>query len=190
MKLNYTVIAIFCVLLGIVVFVLLNQAKNTKKAPDTLHTVTISFNPSPLRTKLTDNNNQYYAAEVVVDSGGAPISGVQIELMYDPAILQNVQFVPSQNTNSSPFFGDARQSIILTNLIDTTRGRVSYVVAISQSSNPKAGIGKLGTLTFTLNKPKIGAASMVNFSSQTQVTRKGLIGQSVLKNAIPLVIKF
>ena len=120
--------------------------------------------------------------DLLIDTGGAEISGVQAELQYDPKALTNVRLIPTADTKS--FFGGG--SIILFNDIVQDTGRISYVIAIGAGDNPKKGIGKIATLSFQ-KTPSAPSTTAIRFLDKTLVTILG-VNESVLKEAMPLNI--
>lgn len=123
------------------------------------------------------------SVDIMVDSGGQPIAGVQAEMQYDPKAISNVKIIPAADPTG--FFGS--NATILFNDVNAQTGRVSYVIAISPSENGKNGIGKIGTITFTKTPGALTPSTAINFLDKTLVTRLN-VNDSVLKEATPLNI--
>lgn len=154
-----------------------------KKAPPTKmveKSAVISFSP-----RILSVNSGVAAADIMVDSAGKPITGVQIELVFDPQVLQNVKITPSQGATS--FFGTEKESIVLRNGI-TTQGRISYIIAVQPRMSGKVGNASIGTLSFTTSQAH-PSSTTVQFADKTMVTTEGEV-ESVLKGTTPLTITF
>ncbi len=120
------------------------------------------------------------SVDIIVDSGGTDISGVQAELLFDPKAVTGVRLIPYVGSDS--FFGSGAN--ILINEVVPETGRVSFAVAIPPKSAGKIGVGKIATLTFqkAFSAP---AATTITFLDKTLVTKLGE-SQSVLKETLPL----
>ena len=120
--------------------------------------------------------------EIMVDSGGQNITGVQVELQFDPKALASVKLLPEANATS--FFGSTVS--VLFNDVNTQTGRISYATAIPPGGTPKKGVGKIATLNF---QKAYGAPSstQIVFLDKTLVTVLGA-NQSALKATVPLNI--
>jgi hypothetical protein len=114
---------------------------------------------------------------VVVDSGKGAISGVQLQLSYDPQVLTNIR------VQKGVFFVSP---IELQKSIDTTNGILVYAIAISPTSAPQQGKGVIATISYT---PNFGVASptKLTFLPGTKVTAEG-IDESVLQTPPPFLL--
>lgn len=111
------------------------------------------------------------------------VTGVQMELSFDPSLLKNVNIVPGN------FFTNP---LVLLKNINQKDGRVLYILAITPSQEPRKGTGTVATLTFTPNAFATGSANKiteVKFLPKTVITARG-IGASVLKSALPAQVRF
>ena len=121
--------------------------------------------------------------DIMVDTGGSDIAGVQAELQYDPKVLAGVKLVPAADTTG--FFGPG--AVVLFNDVDNQTGRISFAIAISAGQKSAKGVGKIGTLTFTKAFGATSPTTSINFLDKTLVTQLGE-NESVLKQASPLNI--
>ena len=121
--------------------------------------------------------------DILVDTGGSQIAGVQVEAQYDPKSLTNLSLIPA--AHSQGFFGN--QANILFNEIIPATGRISFAIAISPDQSPKNGVGKIATLSFQRNFNATSSATTINFLDKTIVTILGE-NESVLKESLPLNI--
>lgn len=124
----------------------------------------------------------YQTIGITIDTGNKPVTGVQVELSYDPKVFTNVSIAqPIQN----PFFG--KNAMVLIKNVDATQGRVSYAVGISPQETEKIGIGTIATLSFTANKFAGVSTSQITFLPKSQVTTLSAT-TSVLRNAESLQV--
>lgn len=183
-------ILILAAVTGILIFLAITS--QTSKQPITTQapaptiksaekTAKVLFNPQNIDLSTTAASPTS-SVDILVDSGGADISGVQVELQYDPKALTNVIITPAVDETS--FFGNSGS--ILFNDVKRDTGRISYAVAISAGQAGKKGVGKIATLTFS--KAFGGPVStQVTFLDKTLVTVLGA-NESALKETVPLNI--
>lgn len=124
-------------------------------------------------------------ADVWIDAGSNMISGVQLEMQYNPDSLQNVTIKPATGEVNS-FFAPAPSSVLLFNEVDSKLGRISYAIGISTGVKAISGKGRIATITFA--RLKNGQSESITFLPSTQVTQPRN-KTSVLKEALPLTIQ-
>lgn len=183
-------IVILALVTGILVYLAVTS-QNARRAPTTQNliptekpvekTAQVFFNPQ----NVDISNNSTTSAltvDIMVDSGGQDITGVQAELQFDPKALVNVKLLPG--TDAVSFFGS--NVSVLFNDVNTQTGRISYATAIPLGGTPKKGVGKIATLTF---QKAYGAPSstQVVFLDKSLVTILGA-NESALKSTAPLNI--
>lgn len=151
------------------------------QAPQAPKTATIAFSPASLNMSNTASSTA--TVDIIASTNGAPITGAQVELLYNPALITNVKFLPPDAGNS--LFGAPGAYMNL--FTDTkTPGDTTYAVAIQPAGQPVNGTGSIGKVTFTVVK---GApTATINFGKGTLVTAKSTTG-SILQNATPLTLK-
>lgn len=146
----------------------------------------IFFSPSVLNM---DNKNSATSSsvDVFINSGINKVTGVQLEMSFDPKIIYNIIIKAPDDAN---FFGKTENYIVLFKDVDMKNGRLSYALAITPSQTAKSGTGKVATLTFKLNK-----ATPVSKTAQTNIDllNKTLVTgdnayESLLKQVTPLTI--
>lgn len=131
---------------------------------------------SPASLSVSSNSG---SLSVDIDPKGQKITGVQLEIKYDPAVLGNVDITPS-----SLF----KNSLVLRKEINKTKGTISLVMGVPPTTDAKKGTGQVAEMTFTvLDKSKKQTA--VRFLPETIVTAEGL-NYSVLKMATGATIVF
>jgi len=120
---------------------------------------------------------------VTIDTHQNTVTGVQLEIAYDPTVLTNVAIIPGD------FFP---QSFELIKNIDTTNGRISYALAIPPTGKAKMGQGTIAIISYSIlpnplagstGSPQAGSGSTttLSFLPKTQVSQLGTI-ESVLKS--------
>lgn len=152
--------------------------QNTKVQPTVSPFATLSFVPSTLN--IPESTTATQSVNIEVDTKGMKISGVQIELSYDPLAISNVKLTPSNE-----IFGP--NSFTLINSVNPTEGRISYAVGISPDDSEKTGKGIVATLTFQTNIFAASPATQITFLPQSSVTTLAT-SRSVLKDITPLQI--
>jgi len=121
---------------------------------------------------------------IMLNSYQNQIMGAQIEISYDPQVLSNVK-ITTPATSPNSFFGEASSFIVLDNTVKQNEGRISYVIAMSPSSEAKKGIGTIGTLTFS---KKGTLPTTISFLEKSNVQELGTV-TSVLKEAQSITIE-
>lgn len=137
---------------------------------------------------LTVNTNiaSPSSADIFVNTGVNKITGVQLELSYDPEIITSLQV--SQPIDE-PFFKQGEFITLISpgDVVDQKNGRASYIVALTPNLDAKTGIGKVATITIRVNPLTTKTQTQINFVDKTMVTELGTI-PSVLKKSSPLII--
>lgn len=120
----------------------------------------------------TDSAETLYSIPIIIQTGKNLVTGVQLELLYDPQIIANVSIQQGR------FFSNP---VVLLNSIDSDNGRISYAIGISPQDSAKKGEDIVATLTFKA-KPSTPSATTISFLPKTLVTAER-VAQSVLKSA-------
>ena len=83
--------------------------------------------------------------DVIVNSPTEKVSGAEIELTYDPAVITKVALTPANDSKS--FFGE---KVLVTALVnDTANGKITFSVQVPSTDLARTGRGKIATLAFT-----------------------------------------
>lgn len=133
---------------------------------------TLSLSPNPAVSTQTAN----IPIAVMIDSNGDKVSGVQLELSFNPKELTIADIV-SETADSPSFFPKATQ---LLKVIDQRNGKVTYTLALSTAEKAKAGSGTVAIITARV-APGVKQTKL-NLLTSSIVTATG-ITQSVLKSA-------
>ena len=113
---------------------------------------------------------------VNINSGTNKVTGVQLEFLYDPKVLTNVDIVPSI------FF---ENPVVLLTDVNKKEGRISLALGIPPSQKGVQGAGVVAVLTF--NKASKSGETIISFLPKTVVSGEGIV-QSVLKTATDLTL--
>jgi hypothetical protein len=137
---------------------------------------------SPAHTTLalvstTATTGARQTAEVVIDSHRNTVSGVQLNLSYDPTIVANVTI------QQGKYFTNPN---ILLKTVDQQNGRITLVMAIQPTAQQASGSGTVATISYTL-LPTTKASTTISFLPKTAVTQEGELS-SVLAKTTNLTI--
>lgn len=130
---------------------------------------TLMINPATLDLK----NGSSGVLQVDIDSSTNEITGVQLELQYDPKALTNVTIEPG------PFLPDP---LILRNKITKETGRISLILGVTPQQNPVKGKGTVATIHFT-KLPSTLTETDFTILPSSEVTAEG-VDTTVLHNAV------
>lgn len=142
----------------------------------------LSLAPNPLNLSSPSGT-----VNVNIDSGSDTVSAVQVELSYNPSLLQNLQVQPGT------FFTNPN---ILLQEVNSDTGRISFAIADELTSNGKTGTGTVAVITFTASaldqngSSTAGTQTRIDFQPKSIVTSPGTSGQSVLKESSGTTIIF
>src|SRR3989338_1527195 len=148
-KKTTVLILILALVTGVLVFLAVSEGRKqtspqtniipSKKAVE--KTARVFFSPANLDLS-SGTATATPSVDLFVDSGNTEISGVQVELQYDPKVLSSVRLLPTADT--AGFFGPT--AVVLFNDVNQTSGRISFVIAIGAQQPAKKGVGKIATL--------------------------------------------
>lgn len=147
-----------------------DQKQTTNKpTPVPVVNTKLMLSPNPVTISSTSAS-----VNIDVDTGDNKLTAVQLEVMYDPKLLTNVDIsIPTQNSF-------VESPMILLKDVNKTEGKIVYAFGIPPTGNAKKGVGTIATITFT-PLVKSGQATL-EFSPNTKVTAEGQ-ATSVLKEA-------
>lgn len=141
-------------------------------------TASLYFSPPVL-----NNPSGPTKVDIIVETGGQEISGTQLELQFDPEVLQNVTVASPQDS----FFGSASDYKILLTNVDSENGTISFTVAAANRSKARKGNGKVASISFTVNPNSEMKSTSLTFAPTTLVTIFGA-NQTILKEASGLTV--
>jgi len=167
---------------GLLVYIALLPQKGLQENPSTQEVskeneaeedTILSIEPAEGNT----NRNRVY--NVNIDTGKNKVTGVQLELSYDPSVLRNVEI------SSLDFLPE---SIELLNNIDVNNGRISFALTLPPDENAVSGIGSIAQIKFNVSSQS-AFPTFIEFMPKTEVSAQN-ITSSVLKEAFDAVIDF
>lgn len=177
-------ITLTVVLLGLAIFASGNKKSATTQivpSPTVIKTASIAFMPSALDISLPTTSSA--TVDIVANTNGAPITGAQVEVKYDPTVITNVKLLPPTATS---LFGAVGNYVTLFSDAKAL-GKASFAVAIQPNGTPVNGTGSIGQISFTVIKNLKPETQMI-FGTGTVVTSK-TTQSSVLESTTPLTIK-
>lgn len=94
----------------------------------------LSFSPEV--TSLISSSTA--TIDVVIDTGVNKVTGVQLEIAYDPSVLTSITLEPGTFLS---------KPLVLLNKEDTKNGRISYALGVSPAEEPAEGSGTVAKIT-------------------------------------------
>lgn len=152
-----TAIIILSVIVG-VILVKTNQDIREKAAPLT----NLSFSPSAL-TIIRGNN---FTSNVKIDTGTNTLTGIDIELIYNPAIIQLTGVTPTSVISS---FTNATTGQVIKNNIDSTNGKARFIAYTSNKTLGVTGAKNILTITGTVAGGATAGTYQINYGPLTAV---------------------
>ncbi|HEX8932382.1 MAG TPA: cohesin domain-containing protein [Patescibacteria group bacterium] len=126
----------------------------------------LAMSPNPVQLMP----GQTGSVAVTIDPSDNQVTAVQLELMYDPAVLSNVQV-----TYGALF----TNPLVLINKNNPTTGKYTYAFGIQPSQQPITTKGVAANITFT-TKGTVGQQAQITLLPESLVTARG-VADSVLK---------
>lgn len=105
-----------------------------------------------LSTVPSTTSAKTYSLPIKILTGNNKVTGVQLELSYDPKVLMNV------SVNAGSFLANP---FVLLNRVDEKNGRVSYAIGISPQDFGKTGSGIVAIINFEAQKPTLQSTAIV-----------------------------
>lgn len=141
----------------------------------------ISFSPATIDTGVSPQTT--YSVNVAANTNGQTISGIQLELSYDPAVLTDVTIEPADNN----LFG--LNPAVLINSVDPDLGRISFAITLAGLDDEEVtGNANIAEITFSVIPNQI-QTTQISVLPKTTV-RSLRSTNSLLQNALPLNIIF
>ncbi len=144
-----------------------NNPVVAEKTPVNPADTTLSIDPTVKESANT------YSSTVTIDTGENEVTGVQIELYYDPKVITNVSVAPLD------FFTPNTEVL---KKLDPTNGRITYALATPLGGNGKKGQGNLAKITYSPVLGQETTTASFSFLPKTEVSGLGT-DASLLKAA-------
>jgi hypothetical protein len=116
-----------------------------------------------------------YNTNIQINTGNNKVTGVDIRLSYDPTILTHLDIQPGS------FFTNP---VVLLKKIDSTKGTITYTIAINPNTKFVTGKGTVATISFVPATTKI--STPIDFQTGTEISAVGF-PSSVLNAASDLI---
>ncbi len=154
---------------GLLIFLALQPPQLNKTTTVTPTKAPVAFTTLALQPISSGSAKQI---AVTIDTHQNNVTGVQLEIAYDPTVLSTIAIVPGD------FLPNA---FSLIKNIDTTNGRISYALAIPPTSSAKTGSGTVAIISYSILPTASASSTTLSFLPKTQVSQLGTI-ESVLKS--------
>lgn len=174
-----TVLFIFCAVFVFLSYVSPFQTKPTPPITASSTGVQMYFQPQVFSIACTGT----HTSEVYISSPKNTVNGAQLELQFDPNVIQNVTLTPTDPN----FFGDKKNYNVTLNEVREQYGRASLALQLSPNQTEKQGDKPVAVLSFTFNPQRVSSFTQVTFLTKSTIT-SDTSDTSLLENAIPLVI--
>ncbi len=133
----------------------------------------LSFSPNPLVTTVGKNT-----LDIVIDGNGDNVSGVDMEITYDPKMFTLIDIAPTD------YFENV---FVLYKKIDPLKGKMILSFAIPPGGTGKKGSGAVARISFTTTRTM--GETMFTILPSTVVTAQG-VKTSVLKESTNAKVVF
>ena len=130
-------------------------------------------NPLYIPSNVADGKT-FVLTYININTGANKVSGVQLEMQYDPKVISNVKLSPGT------FFKNPN---IIINTVDQQTGKITYAIGpqLGANSTAQSGIGPIAALQFTVTAA-VGQSTSFDILPTSEVASSG-IPVSVLKDA-------
>jgi len=158
-------IVLLAVIAGILTYVAISPKGKLNQALN--QTPVVKTDPADTTLSILNsqkNSDGTYSSIVYVDSGKNTLTGIQLELYYDPKIVSKVTVSPMN------FFSSATEVL---KTIDQPNGRISYALGSSLGESGVKGKGNLAKITYTVTATPENSTASFNFMPKTTVNGIG-----------------
>lgn len=174
-RLNKTTlfIGVLILLTGLLVYLALSPINNKKQDNKNVPTTNVNVLDAKLSmgdVKSLPSNS--YSIDVNLDSGSHKVTGVQLEISYNPADIRVLDIAPSSLIKAP--------TVLLKN-VDVNAGRITYAIGVPTNQKGVNGEGSVATITFVRNTAP-GRTTSFDFLPKTAIAAEGY-AQSVLKQS-------
>lgn len=187
MKRTVLLVIILLIIASLLLFyaISINPTKKQTSIPNPSKIIPTIPTKSPAETSLiitpelkTVKENEVFNLNIQIDTGTNQITGVQLEIAYDPDILTDVKI------DKGTFFPNPN---ILLNNIDNETGRISYALVIPPATSPLSGTGTVAIISaMKSSKSNILSESAVSILPKSLVSQIGTEGSvlNTTRNAL------
>ncbi len=115
----------------------------------------------------------------------ARLAGVELQVVYDPAILEEQDADPGKDGLQAAWGEFLKPDFVVQNLVEPAQGKISLAAVQLPPSQPVSGSGVLATITF---KAKSAGSSPLTFNLVNLSTSSGTFIECTLQNTQVRVI--
>lgn len=151
----------------------LQKAVTNNKAQSVLY-----FKPNTIYSPCL---NTATTTTIYVDSNNNPLTGAQIELAYNPLVINHVNITTAPDN----FFG--KDYTVLIEEVREEYGRATLAIEENPGRTAKKGTGAVATLSFQAVSNEASQTATISFLNKSTATNNSYEG-SLLKEARPLEV--
>lgn len=130
---------------------------------------TLTFSPNT----VSSSSSATQSLDIMIDTNGDPVSGIQLELSFDPKVVSLKTLTPGT------FLPNALT--LLPAKIDNVNGTATLIFAKTPSQEAKSGSGLAATLTYSIKSGTTASQTQIKILPKSEVSATG-IRESVLKS--------
>lgn len=164
------------ILTGVLLFISLSQKPSL--FPSVAKKEEVNFAKTSLSISedvRTSSRSGTYEVDVNIDSSDNKVTGLQLELSFNPAVLTKVDIEPGDFLTNP---------VVILKKIDSLNGRISYLLGGQIGEKGVSGRGTVAVISFS----KTGSEeTSIDFLPQTIVTAQGF-DQNVLSETVSGII--
>jgi hypothetical protein len=134
------------------------------------HTV-LSF--SPQTTTVSSASSSAQSLDIMINANGDPVSGIQLELSFDPKVITLKTLTPGTFLPNSLTLLPAK--------IDNVNGTATLIFAKTPSQKPQNGSGLAASLTYTIKPGVTASQTQIKILPKSEISGTGM-KDSVLKS--------
>lgn len=149
-----------------------SQDQASAPTPTPIAHTALSFSPQTVSVNPTSGATQ--SLEVMINTNGDPVSGIQLELSFDPKVVSLKTITPGT------FLPNAL--VLLPAKIDNTNGTATLIFAKTPSQQPKTGSGLAATVTYTIKPGTTATQTQIKILPKSEISATGM-KDSVLKSS-------
>jgi hypothetical protein len=116
------------------------------------------------------SSSEKYFSDILINTNGNLVTSVQLELVYDPEILEDVSI------EAGAFFDSPTEFI---EKIVSEEGRITYVIGLPTSSTGIAGKGSVARVYYSPVNPEAETVTAITFLPKTDVKASNFSGSAL-----------
>lgn len=155
----------------------------------------IKEHPTEIVTRETPRAELFFITDFVFPASGSatteimissntPVASAQIDLVFNPEIIYNVNITPSENN----FFGNKNSYEVALLEVRENIGRITFAIKLLPTVSEKKGEGPIAKITFQTNAFILNQTEINFLDKSTVMTRSSR--ESILTNTKPLTVFF